>query len=55
MYVDNCVPVDGKCKRTAYVLGVDKRWVKELKENKEEIEKEIEKDDRKLQNLRKKK
>ena len=29
LYVDNCVPVDGKCKRKAYVTKIDPKWVKE--------------------------
>ena len=51
LYFDNCVPVDGKCMRKAYVTKIDQRWVKEKREEQAELELEEDKEKKKAEKL----
>ena len=51
LYVDNCVPVDGKCKRKAYVTKIDPKWVKEKKKEQDELELEEAKNKKKAEKI----
>ena len=42
LYEDNCVPIDGKCLRKIFILGVDPDWKRDAEERQTKLEKKEE-------------
>lgn len=42
LYEDNCVPIDGKCPRKIFILGIDPDWKKDAEERQSKLEKKEE-------------